>query len=499
MGRRNPSFYFIKKCYNESAMKDVVIIGAGVTGALIARELAKYQLDVLVIEKDLDVGNVTSAANSAIIHSGYDPKPGSLKAKLNVKGAALYPALCDELDVSYSMCGTLTVIDDESQWPIFKELLERSKLNGVEMVSLTKEQLLEMEPNISPNALGALYAKKAGIVNPFELVVNALENAVDNGVELYTNEEVVDIKAKDDHFVVKTKKGEYETKCVINAAGLYSDKIAAMVEDIDWNIIPRKGEYILLDHKATGLVHRPIFPLPSEKGKGILVAPTTSGNYYLGPSSEAQEDKDDYSTDTLTLTNIKNNASRLVPNLPLGDTIRVFAGLRSTPSTHDFIIGPSKNFVNFINVAGIESPGLASSPAIAQYVVHDFVEKVLQLEEKKDFNPLVRKHIKIKLLNEEQRNKLVKENPDYGRIVCNCEQVSLGELKDALSRSVPPHSIKGMKRRTRAGFGRCQGGYCLGTVSLLLAEKYGLELTEVNYDNEGSNLIVEKIKKVKND
>ena len=480
-------------------MKDVIIIGAGVTGALIARELAKYNLDVLVLEKESDVGNVTSSANSAIIHSGYDPKPGTLKARLNVKGAALYPALCDELDVSYSMCGTLTVIDDESQWPIYKELLERSKENGVVMEALSKEQLLELEPNITPNALGALYAKKAGIVNPFELVVNAMENAVDNGVQLHINEGVIDIKVKDNYFVVKTLKAEYETKVVINAAGLYSDKIAAMVNDIDWHIIPRKGEYILLDHRTAGLVRRPIFPLPSEKGKGILVAPTTSGNYYLGPSSEPQEDRDDYSTDSATLANIKSNAFRLVPNIPLGDTIRVFAGVRSTPSTHDFIIGPNGKYDNFINVAGIESPGLASSPAIAQYVVHDFVEKVLPLEKKTNFNPHIRKHVKIKLLSEEERNKLVKENPDYGRIVCNCEQISLGELKDVLNRSVPPHSIKGMKRRTRAGFGRCQGGYCLGTVSLLLAQKYGIELTEVNYDNDGSNLIVEKIKKVKND
>ena len=480
-------------------MKDIVIIGAGVTGALIARELAKYNLDVLVLEKEGDVGNVTSSANSAIIHSGYDPKPGSMKAKLNVQGAALYPALCDELDVSYSMCGTLTIIDDESQWPMFKELLERSQANGVEMVSLNKEQLLEMEPNITPNALGALYAKKAGIVNPFELVVNAFENAVDNGVELHVNEGVEDIKAKDNYFVVKTNKAEYETKVVVNAAGLYSDKIASMVSDIDWHIIPRKGEYILLDHRTAGLVRRPIFPLPSEKGKGILVAPTTSGNYYLGPSSEPQEDKDDYSTDALTLANIKTNAFRLVPNIPLGDTIRVFAGLRATPSTHDFIIGPNGKYDNFINVAGIESPGLASSPAIAQYVVHEFVEKVLPLEKKEGFNPLVRKHIKIKLLSEEDRNKLVKENPDYGRIICNCEQVSLGELKDALARSVPPRSIKGMKRRTRAGFGRCQGGYCMYTVASLIAERFGLDLTEVNYDNDGSNLIVEKIKKVKND
>ena len=480
-------------------MKDIIIIGAGVTGSLIARELSKYQLDILVLEKESDVGNVTSSANSAIIHSGYDPKPGTLKAKLNVIGASLYPALCEELDVSYSMCGTLTVIDDESQWPVYKELLERSKINGVEMIALSKEELKRLEPNISDKALGALYAKKAGIVNPFELVVNAMENAVDNGVQLHLNEKVEDIQVKDGIFIVKTNKGEYESKCVINAAGLYSDKIAAMVDDISWHIIPRKGEYILLDHRAPNLVSRPIFPLPSEKGKGILVAPTTSGNYYLGPSSEVSDDKDDYSTDTLTLNYIKNNALRLVPSIPIGETIRVFSGVRATPTTHDFIIESSPRYINFINVAGIESPGLASSPAIAHYVIDNLVSKIFDLKVKDNYAPTVRKHVKVKLLSMESRNKLIQDNPDYGKMVCLCEQISLGELKDALNRSVPPHTIKAMKRRTRAGFGRCQGGYCSTTVMKLIAEEFGLRLEEVNYDNEGSSLVIENAKKVKND
>ena len=478
---------------------DVLIIGAGVTGSILARELAKYDLRIIVIERENDVGNVTSSANSAIVHSGYDPKPGTLKALLNHKGCLKYPKLCEELDVSYSNCGTLTLVDDESQWPAFKDLLEKSKANGVPVEVLNAEQVRKLEPNLADNVLGGFLAKEAGIVNPFELVVHAMENAVDNGVTLRLNEEVISIKDNRDYFVVKTNAAEYETRVVINAAGLYSDKIAAMEEEIDWHIIPRKGEYILLDRLSTPLVHRPIFPLPSEKGKGILVAPTTAGNVFMGPSAEEQERRDDYSTDAPTLAAVRSNAFRLVKNIPTRETIRVFAGIRSTPSTHDFIIGPSRNNNKFINVAGIESPGLASSPAIAEYVIENFVSKIFKLAIRTDWNPCVRKHIKMKLLSKEERNRIIKENPDFGKVVCNCETVSLGEIKDELSRSVPPHSIKGIKRRTRAGFGRCQGGYCLGIVSMELAKFYSVDETHVDYDGLGTNLIIEEIKKVKND
>lgn len=477
-------------------MKDIVIIGAGVTGAILCRELAKFNLSILVLDKENDVGNVTSSANSAIIHSGYDPVPNTLKAKLNVKGCLMYPKLCEELDVSFSKCGTLTVVDDESQWPTFKSLVERSKINGVNIEILNPEQVKKLEPNITSNCLGALFAKDAGIVNPFELVCHAFENAVDNGAEVALNEEVIDIVDLEDHFLVRTKKHEYKTRVVINAAGLFSDKIASMIENIDWHITPRKGEYLLLDRMTTPLVYRPIFPLPSEKGKGILVAPTTAGNVYLGPSSEPQEDKADYSTDTETIDYVEKNAKRLVDNIPMNKVIRVFSGLRSTPSTHDFIIEASKKNPRFINVAGIESPGLASSPAIAEYVINNLVSKVIKLEKNPDFNPKVRKHIKMKLLSIEERNKLIKQDPDFGKIICQCEQISLGEVKDELSRSCPPTTIKGVKKRTRAGFGRCQGGYCLGPVSVALAKQYLKDETEIYYDSLGSNLIIENVKKV---
>ena len=467
-------------------MLDVILIGAGVVGSLIARKLASYELDVLVIDKENDVGNVTSMANSAIVHSGYDPKPGSKKAIFNVKGNAMFPKLCEELDVHYEQNGSLTVAIYEEQLEILKELELRAKENGVPVQLLSKEEVLKMEPNLSPDVKGALLAPTAGIVNPFTLPVHAMENAVDNGVKLHLGEEVLSINKINDGFEVITNKNKYEAKVVINAAGVYSDKIHAMIEPIDYSIEARKGEYFVLDHYGEQLVNHTIFPLPSAKGKGILVAKTTSNNFIVGPSSEPDPDKEDVSTDKATLDNIRKQATLLVPNIPFNQVIRSFSGLRPTPSTHDFIIEPSKSYPSFINASGIESPGYVSSPAIAEYVVEELVSKVLKLNKKASFNPYVRKRVHLNELSLEERNKLIKENPDYGVIVCNCEKVSLGEIKDELSRSVPPHTIKAMKKRTRAGFGKCQSGFCQPLVLKEIAHKFNIPLNDVLYDKNES-------------
>lgn len=467
-------------------MFDIVIVGAGVVGSLIARKLSSYQLNVLIIDKESDVGNVTSMANSAIVHSGYDPLPGSLKAKLNVKGNKMFPQLCNELDVSLEMIGSLTVALYDDQLSLLKDLANRSKENGVDVKLLTSDEVKKLEPNISDKVKGALLAPTAGIVNPFTLVVHAMENAVDNGVILHLNEEVINISKINDYYLVKTTKSSYETKIIINAAGVYGDKINALVEKIDYEIKPRKGEYFVLDHYKKGLVNHVIFPLPSEKGKGILVSPTTSGNYIVGPSSEWINDKDDVSCDKLTLDNVKKQALEMVPSIPFNQVIRIFSGNRPTPSTHDFIIGYSKIDKHFINASGIESPGLASSPAIAEYVVNEFVSKVIDLKEKSSFNPCVKPRIHFDKLSIEEKNKIIKENPDYGTIICNCEKVSLGEIKDELSRSVPPHSVKALKKRTRAGFGKCQGGFCQPLVIKELAKHFNLKMNEIELDKVDS-------------
>ena len=474
---------------------DVLIIGAGVVGTMIARELSQYQLDIVILDKNNDAGDGTSSANSAIVHSGYDPEPGSLKAKFNVLGNAKFPKLVEELDVPFIQCGSLTIATEDEQIPVLKELMERSKLNGVEVKLLNKDEVLKMEPNINPEVKGALFAPTAGIIDPFNLVVHAMENAIDNGVKFLRNQEVLGIN-KEDVYIVKTNKEEFYARIVINAAGLKSDKIARMIEDIDWAITPRKGEYYLLDHYAEGLVNHTIFPLPSKKGKGVLVSQTTSGNYIVGPSSEPAE-ADDVSTDTFTLNNIKKAAMLMVPSIPFNQTIRVFAGERATCTRHDFIVEYAKSDNHFINVAGIESPGFVSSPAIAEYVVETLIRPLITLKSNPKYNPCVKKYHRMFYLSEEEKLQAIKENPDYGEIVCNCEHISLGEIEDALSRSCPPVSIKGVKRRTRAGYGKCQGGFCQPKVLMLLAKHYGVSPTQIPLAEEGSYIIDREIKEGK--
>ena len=475
---------------------DVLIVGAGVIGTLIARELSKYDLDIVIVDKNNDAGDATSSANSAIIHSGYDPLPGSLKAKFNVLGNAKYPNLVEELDVPFFKCGSLTIALEDEQLPILKELEERSKLNGVEVKLLNKEEVLKMEPNINPEVKGALFAPTAGIIDPFNLVVHAMENAIDNGVTFLRSHEVLDIKKHDDIYVIKTNKEELYAKIVVNAAGVKSDKIASMIENIDWAITPRKGEYYLLDHYAPGLVNRTIFPLPSKKGKGVLVSPTSSGNYIVGPSSEPSE-AEDVSTDTLTLNNIKQAATLMVPSIPFKETIRVFAGVRATCTRHDFIIEYAKSDNHFINVAGIESPGFVSAPAIAEYVVETLIRPLITLKSNPKYNPCVKKYHRMFYLSEEEKLEAIKENPEYGQMVCNCEHISLGEINDALSRSCPPVSIKGVKRRTRAGYGKCQGGFCQPKILLLLAKHYNVSPLDIPLAEDGSYIIDHFIKEAK--
>lgn len=478
-------------------MKDVIIIGAGAVGGFIARSLSRYALDVLILEKENDVGDVTTMANSAIAHSGYDPEPGSKKARFNVAGNKMMPQVCKELDIPYGKVGTLTVAIEEAQLPLLEELALRAKANGVEARLVQKDELLKMEPNINPEAKAALFCPTGGIVNPFLLPVRAIENAMDNGVELRLNEEVTGIVYQSGHYLVTTPRGHYESKVVVNAAGLHSDDIAKMIEPITWSILPRKGEYYVLDHYAPGLVNHVIFPLPSAKGKGVLVTMTTSGNYLVGPSSEVMEDKDSVATDVLTLDSVKAQALSLVPSIPFNQQIRVYAGVRATPSTHDFIIEPAKSYPSFINVAGIESPGLVSSPAIGEYVAKELVGAVLPLHEKRDYTPNVKPYINPLLLTIDERNAFIHSHPAYGEMVCQCEKVSLGQIEDVLSRKVPCLSIKALKKRTRAGFGKCQGGFCQPQVVRLLAEHFHVSPLEVLYDKPGSALVKDEVKEAK--
>ncbi len=476
-------------------MYDVVIIGAGAVGSFVARNLSRYKIDVLVLEKDLDAADETTMANSAISHSGYDPVPGTLKAKMNVAGNKMMPKVCKELDVPYEKCGTLTIAFNDEEIKRLKELEDRAKQNGVLARIVDQNELFAMEPNVNKEAKAALLCEEGGIVNPFLLAIHALENAVDNGVKLHLGEEVTSLAKENEYWRIETSKGEYEAKVVINASGVHSDDIARMAGEIDWKIKPRKGEYYVLNHYAKGLVNHVLFSLPSEKGKGVLVTMTTSGNYLVGPSSEETPDKEDLSTDAPTLSKVKEQAMRLVPSIPFGQSIRVYSGLRATPSTHDFILGPSNGDPSFINAAGIESPGLVSSPAIGEYLVEEYVVKHLNPEKNADYTPYIKPYSHPKEMSEEERNEFIKRHPEYGHIICDCEQVSLGEIKEAISRSVPCLTVKAVKKRTRAGFGKCQGGFCMAKVLAMLAEKEGGDLSKVEYGKANSPVVLMKVSK----
>ena len=474
-------------------MYDVIVIGAGVIGSSIARELARYKGKVLLLDKENDVGNVTSMANSAIVHSGYDPKPGTNKAKYNVAGNAMYDVLAEELDVEFKRIGSLTCATDEEEMSVIEGYVSRAKENGVEIKILNKEETKEIEPYVSDAVIGSLYAPTAGIINPFELCVALCENAVDNGVELRLNEEVVSIDKLDGKYVVKTKNNEYEAKVVVNAAGLYSDKIANMLGINHFEITPRKGEYFVLDHFEKPFVSHVIFPVPTEKGKGILVTPTTHGNYLVGPSSEFVDDKDDFSTDKLTLDNVRKSSTKLVRDIPFGYIIRQFSGLRATGSTHDFVI---EEIDGFVNLGGIESPGLASAPAIAKEVV-GLVNGVLNLEENPDFNPRRRKLYRLSKMSAEERNELIKKDPSFGHIICRCEGISEGEVVDCIRRNAGARTIKGVKKRCRPGFGKCQGGFCEPLVVEILCRELNLDPLSIRYDSNESYILQSETKEGK--
>ena len=470
-------------------MYDIIIMGAGVTGCFIARELSRYKLNVLVLEKNNDVGNETTAANSAIVHSGYDPVPGTLKAKLNVAGNAMFDKVCEELDVSFKRIGSITVALDEKEVETLKQLQERAKQNGVETVLLSKEELLEKEPMLSSGVVAGLLAPTAGIVDPFNLCVHLMENAIDNGVTLKLDEEVTKITKENGVFTINDK---YQAKVVINATGVMGDLVNELLNPKTFDIMPRKGQYYVFDHFKRPFVNHTLFMVPSEKGKGVLISPTTSGNYLVGPSAHLVA-RDEKSTDKQTLNNVKAQANYMIENIPYYETIRTFAGLRATPSTHDFIIEESET-ENFVNVVGIESPGLASSPAIARMVIEEIIAKKFDLVKKEDFNPRVRKYVKLKNLSIEERQEYFKKNKDYGTIVCKCEQVSKGEIIDCLNRSCPPRSIKALKRRLRVGFGKCQGCMCQPLALEILAEHYKVDRKDIPYDGPKAYVLYKKTK-----
>ena len=468
---------------------DVIIVGGGVIGCAIARELSKYKLRTVLLEKNNDVCNETSAANSAIVHSGYDPLPNSLKAQMNVLGNSMYPQMCKELDVPFIQNGSLTIATTDDEMNTLLSLQKRANENKVETKILSSEEVLKLEPQLNKDIKGALFAPTCGIVNPFELTVALMENAMDNGVELLLNHEVNNIKINENSVSVFCKNDkELECKVLINAAGLFADDINAFVDKDSFTITPRKGQYFVLDHFDLNFVKHTLFMVPSDKGKGVLVTPTTSGNYLIGPSSDFVDDKQDLSTTKEILDSVRSQASRIIENIPYANLIRQYSGLRAVSSTGDFIIEHSKVSKNLINVAGIQSPGLASCPAIALKVV-ELLKECIPLNANEEFNPIRRKVYRLKEMSLEDKNKLISENPQFGHIVCRCEKISEGEIVDCIHRNCGATTVKGVKKRCRPGFGKCQGAMCEASVIKILARELKKDESEILYSENGSNIL----------
>lgn len=472
-------------------MYDVAIIGSGITGSACAYFLSKYRLKIAVIEKNNDVCCGTTKANSAIIHAGYDPHPETLMAKLNVKGSAMAKEICAKLDVPYNQIGSLVVAFSEEETKTVEELFERGNANGVpDLKILNRKELKEAEPMISDEALCALYAPSAAIVNPWEYGLAMAETAVRNGAEVLLESEVTSIKKENGVFKITAGEKEIEAKYVINAAGVNCDDVHNMIAPPKFKVIPSAGEYYLLDKSEGKRARHVIFQCPNKDGKGVLVSPTVHGNLIVGPNADAR-DKDDTSTKTRCLDFVREKAVKSVPSINFRENIRNFTGVRAATDIDDFIIEFACE--GFLDLAGIKSPGLSAAPAIAELAVKMLGESGLALEEKESFTD-ERTHLRFKHLSNEEKNNAVKKNSAYGRVICRCETITEGEIIDALNSPIPPVSLDGIKRRAGTGMGRCQGGFCGPKVLEIMAKYKNEPFEAVLQDNTGSVILTGKTK-----
>ena len=475
-------------------MLDVIVIGAGVMGAAVSRELSKYKLNIMVLDKENDVSNGTSKANSAIVHAGYDAKEGTLMAKYNVLGAGMYESLCKEIGAPYKNVGSYVLAFSEEERKHIEKLYQRGLTNGVpQMEILEKDEILRREPNINKNVVAALYAGSAGIVGPWEFTIKLLENAALNGTEVLVDAEVSNIEKLQDGYKVILKDGRtFETKVVINAAGVYADKINDMVSKNHFDIHPRIGEYYVLDKVQGKLTNSVLFQCPTIMGKGILVTKTVHGNIMVGPTAEDVESRDYVGTTAHGLDDIRRQAEKTISGINYRDSIRNFTGIRAESSTGDFIIGEVSDAPNFFNIAGTKSPGLSSAPAIGVDVAKMVVEKLgaVKKEEFKQNKP----QIHFIELSPEEKSEVIKKDPRYGRIICRCESITEGEIVDVIHRMVGARTVDGVKKRCRPGTGRCQGGFCGPRVQEILARELGKELNEIVLDKKGAYILTTETK-----
>ena len=474
---------------------DVVIIGAGAVGSALARELSKYRLKVVVVEKNEDVGGDSSKSNSAIIHTGYDAKPGTLESQLVVAANPMYDKIAADLDVPFSRIGALLPAFTQEQFEQLPSLKHKAMMNRVYDVEYkTGEQLLKMEPNLNPEVKGGLYIPRESIIDPFLLCIGLAENAADNGVEFMLSNKCTGIKVENGAVTaVQTEKGEIAAKYVINAAGLYCDEVAGYVGKADYFVTPRKGQFYILDKNTTCKVGMIILPIPTKITKGKLMCPTIHGNMLVGPTAEDLLDKTDKSTNAAGLESIALDVRKMIPNVNLRDTITQYSGLRAQRNPEGLNIDVWDDLKGYVNISGVRSTGLTGSVAIAKYVVDLMIEGGMKAEFKTDFNPIRHGTPRFAELSNEERAALVKKDARYGNIVCRCETVTEGQICDAIHRTLGARSVDGVKRRLRAGMGRCQGGFCGPKVIEILARELGVSAEEIRKNEPGSEMLTGKV------
>ena len=473
---------------------DVIIIGGGVTGCCIARTLSKYDLKICLLEKEAEIASGTTKANSGVIHAGYASPREYIKRHLCIKGNKLYTQAVKELNFPFKRIGSLVVALEDNQ---IKKLDEDRKkgtedgISGLELI-LDRKQIKQMEPNLTDDVVGVLHAPSAGIASPYELTFALAENAAMNGVKFFRNHEAIKIKHQDYTFSVRTYRGELQGRNLINAAGLYAAKISKMLGLDYFSIMPRKGEYILFDRNALQ-INKVLFPIPTKVSKGILVCPTLHGNTFVGPNAQNITDQEDISTTTSGLKEILEGGRKIIPSLPARSSIRNFAGLRAVPDTYDFIID-NTDVYGFINVAGILSPGLTATFAIAEKVV-DYLELLgVELKVKEDYNPIRPKPEQFKDFTKEELDKKIQEDPAWGRIICRCETIPEKEIINAIHAPVGANTVDGVKFRCRPGMGRCQGGFCRPRVIEILSRELNRSYEEITKKGEDTNILVGKTK-----
>lgn len=475
-------------------MYDVTVIGCGVTGAAIAYELSQCKLRVLVLERENDVAMGTTKANSAIIHAGYDPEPGTLMAKMNVEGCAQMERLCRQLSVEYQRVGSLVLAFSTADLETLQKLYQNGVKNKVEGLRLLNAgEVHAMEPALAETVCGALYAPSCGIIDPWGLCIALAEVAVRNGVELRLNSRVESIETLDGRYVIHTSTGSAESAYLVNCAGVHAHEISAMVGAQEWEPHPSRGEYYLLDKACAGLVKHVIFQCPSSVGKGVLVSPTVHGNLIVGPNAEAAADADDRAVTAAGLAEVAAASRRSVPSLDLRQSIRNFSGVRAITSEEDFIVRPAAQSPHMLHVAGIKSPGLSSAPALARYALAQLGAMGLPLEKKSGWNG-ERKQLRFRQMSQQEKAALAAQDPRYGRVICRCETVTEGEIIAALRSPIPPCSIDGIKRRAGAGMGRCQGGFCGPRILEILSRELKKPPASILQDGEGTYLLTARDK-----